>query len=223
MSETDKVFQKINEREEASNHVVVSLMLFIGLSSFLFFHALYSIYDYAFDDSIPLVVCPRSFDLDSPVILDTINYNPKHQDKWVKGFIRRFTTYQFPRNKSETAKFFKYIENHTKGGLNVKYKRYNGDIEEIGKQVGMGFYYRFYPKNSQDILIRKTNKPWQWVVEIEGYFVKTLGMKRVRSIKTIRYLVEAGKPTIHNPEGLYVLESNVDQVEDFVSGRTKDE
>ena len=86
--------------------------------------------------------------------------------------------------------------------------------------VKNGFYYRFYPKSDNDLRIRTVQgKNNQWIVEIDGYLIKRMSVTQERYTPTLRYTVEAGTPTIDNPEGLYVIEGDVEQITDYVSGR----
>lgn len=220
MSE-NKDFKDLEERDTANNAVQLSLSIFIGLTALLLFHALYSIYDYATDNSVPLVTCPRSFDLEAPVLMNSITQESLTHDRWIRGFMRRFMTYQFPRTGDDAEKMFRYIRDHSRGEVKDKYKSYVKDIDIVSDHIRAGYYHRFYPKNSRDMRIRKPDNDKYWIVEIDGWLVSKYGIEVERSIPTLRYKVEVGTPTLTNPEGLYVVESNVEQIIDYVSGRKK--
>ena len=217
----NKDFKELDERDKARSLAINTLSLFIGLSALILFHALYSMYDFATDDSVPLVVCPRSFELDAPVLMEKIGEETLTQDRWLRGFVRRFVTYQFPRTEDDAPKFYEYVKNHSVGAVHQKYLAYVKDIDSIKALIGDGYFYKFHPKNSQDIAIRKPNEDMEWIVEIDGWIVARYGMEIERFAKTLRYRIKFGKPTITIPEGLYVAESSVDEILDYVSGRTK--
>lgn len=212
---------QIAKREILSGQLKTLAGLFIGLSLVIIAHAVITTYKMLSDRSVPVVVCPRSFDLDAPVLMKTIDVKGlKNQDRWIRGFMRRFITMQFPRNKEDVKSFMEYVVNHSTGDINYKYQTLLKDVGDISDMVKNGFYYRFYPKSENDMRIRTVQgKNNQWIVEIDGYLIKKMSVTQERYTPTLRYTVEAGSPTIDNPEGLYVIEGDVEQITDYVSGR----
>jgi hypothetical protein len=212
---------QIAKREILSGQLKTLAGLFIGLSLVIIAHAVITTYKMLSDRSVPVVVCPRSFDLDAPVLMKTIDVKGlKNQDRWIRGFMRRFITMQFPRNKEDVKSFLEYVVNHSTGDINYKYQTLLKDVGDISDMVKNGFYYRFYPKSENDMRIRTVQgKNNQWIVEIDGYLIKKMSVTQERYTPTLRYTVEAGSPTIDNPEGLYVIEGDVEQITDYVSGR----
>lgn len=212
---------QIAKKEILSGQLKTLAGLFIGLALVIIAHAGISMYNMLSDRSVPVVVCPRSFDLDAPVIMKTIDARGlKNQDRWIRGFMRRFITSLFPRTKEDAKSFFQYVIDHSKGDINYKYKTLMVDIDEVSDMIKNEYYYRFYPKDNNDVRIRTvqgTNN--RWVVEIDGYLIKRMSLTQERFTPTLRYVVEAGEPTIDNPEGLYVIEGDVEQITDYVSGR----
>jgi hypothetical protein len=184
-------------------------------------HAFVSIYSLWTDKSIPLVVCPRSFELDAPVLMKTITdvESSYIQDRWIRGFIRRYVLNSYPRTEADAEPFYTYLQNHSKGAVQTKYEAYLNQIEEIKVRIASGNTLRFYATNSQDVRIRKNANSGEWTVEIDGYLVKNYGGRQERSIKTLRYTVEAGSATRINPDGLYVTDADLEMLTDYVSGK----
>lgn len=212
---------KIAERELLSDQLRVLCGIFIGLALFIIAHAMYTTYSMLTDRSIPVVSCPRSYDLDAPVLMKTIDKKGlKNQDRWIRGFIRRFVTSQFPRTAEDAQTFFQYVIDHSKGMVNYKYRSIMKDIGEISKLIGAEHFFRFYPKDQNDIRIRSVQGTTnQFVVEIDGFLIKKMSLTQERFTPTLRYVVEIGEPNLDNPEGLYVIEGDIEQITDYVSGR----
>lgn len=221
MGDAEKTFKKLAEKEVLSEKVVFLSGLAIGLFLIIAFHALWTIFRMLGDNSIPLVVCPRSYDLDAPVVMDTIDRSSvKNQDRWMRGFMRRFIINQFPRTEQDVEPFFQYIVDHSEGAIQAKFESYVNDSKKIGELVRYGTFYRFYPKNSTDMRIRKMEgKEDLWVVEVDGWLVRKMGAYQERFTPTLRYIVRAGAATLSNPEGLYVIDGNMEEYSDYVSGK----
>lgn len=211
----------IAQREVLTTGLRTLAGIFIGLSLVILVHAIYTTYQMLTDRSVPVVVCPRQFDLDAPVLMKTIDAKGlKAQDRWIRGFMRRFITMQFPRTDKDVKSFFEYVENHSKGHINYKFRSLLKDVEDIKDMVKNGFFYRFYPKSPDDLRIRPVQGyENRWIVEVDGYLIKNLSITRERYTPTLRYTVETGLPTIDNPEGLYVIDGDIEQITDYVSGR----
>lgn len=207
--------------ETHKNKFFVFVALWLAFSGFIFIHSLYSIYSFSVDKSIPLVVCPRSFDLDAPVLMNTISETKSTlaQDRWIRGFARRYILNAYPRTPDDAERFYEFVMNRSRGDVYTKYQAYMGDIDEIKTRIRSGYNIKFYPKDSSDMKIRRGDGENRWVVEVDGYMVKNLGGKQERSTPRLRFVVESDLPTRYNPDGLYVIESNVEQVQDYVSGR----
>lgn len=209
----------VKERTEF-DRLYVLISVFIAFSLFLTMHAVYSIYDSWTDDSIPLTICPRSFDLDAPVLMKSIQENDQAyvQDRWIRGFIRRFVLNSYPRVPEDAEKFFQFAHDHSEGELQRKYRSFLNSMNEIRTALESR-NISFYPKNSSEIRIRGSGNPGQWVIEIEGYMVKDLGAGQERAPLTLRYVIEKRKPTRTNPDGLVVVDAKMDLIADYVSGR----
>lgn len=220
-SSSDNALKQIADREVLTAGLRNLAGVFIGLSLVILVHALYTTYQMLTDRTVPVVVCPRTFELDAPVLMKTIDAKGlTAQDRWIRGFVRRFITHQFPRTLEDTQPFFEYVEKHSKGSINYKYRTLLKDITDIKDMVKNGFYYRFYPSSTSDLRIRTVQGTTnQWVVEIDGYLVKKLSITQERYTPTLRYTIESGQPTIDNPEGLYVIDGDIEQITDYVSGR----
>ena len=219
--EAESTFKKLAEKENLSEKVVFLSGLSIGLFLIIAFHALWTILRMLGDNSIPLVVCPRTYDLDAPVVMETIDRSSvQSQDRWMRGFMRRFITSQFPRTEQDVEPFFQYIVDHSEGGIQAKFESYVNDSKKIADMVRSGTFYRFYPKDSKDLRIRKMDgQENTWIVEIDGWLVRKMGAYQERFTPTLRYIVQAGKATLSNPEGLYVIDGNMEEFSDYVSGK----
>jgi len=145
----------------------------------------------------------------------------KEKDRWVRGFVRRFILAQFPRTKEDVKKSFKYVKDHSTDSVRFKYEKLLSDAEKISENID-GTHYQFYPKVSDsgyDLRIRKGDSSDEWVVEIDGYLVKKMNNNEERYFPTLKYKIKAGKATLQNPEGLYVVEANIERIVDYVSGK----
>lgn len=221
LPETEDALKKLAEQEILTGGLKTLAGIFIGLALGIAGHAVMSTYNMLTDRSVPVVVCPRNFDLDAPVLMKTIeDKGVQAQDRWIRGFMRRFITMQFPRSEQDVEPFFDYIVKHSKGNVQYKFKTLLKDKTDIADMVKNGYYYKFYPKDSLDLRIRTVQgNNNRWAVEIDGYLVKRMSVTQERFTPTLRYTVESGEPTIDNPEGLYVIEGEVEQITDYVSGR----
>lgn len=208
------------EQEVLSTKLVILFTIFVSLSIGIIAHAGYSVYAMLADKTIPVVVCPVEYNLDAPVVMKTIDKSSaKVTDRWIRGFMRRFITYQFPRKGVEAKPFFTYLANHSKDHVQLKYQELVDEIKQITDFIEGGFYYRFYPTDSKQMRISKNESSKNlWTVEIDGFLIKKMGNKEERYNPTLKYVVESGESNIDNPEGLYVIDANLEQITDYVSG-----
>lgn len=201
------------------------LIVLISICIVYIYHTTVSIIKYASDDSIPVVSCPKEYVVDSPVVMKTIKDAPsKEKDRWIRGFIRRFVLAQFPRTKEDAGRSFKYAADHSMDEVYTKYSSLYNDHEKIANQIENN-YYRFYPKmgsSGYEIRIRNGSSENEWYVEVEGYLIKRMSNNEERYFPTLKYKVVADKATMHNPEGLYVSEANMERITDYVSGTKED-
>lgn len=208
------------EKEAATNSLLVTSGIFLAVAAFLSIISIKDIFSIINDNSIPLVVCPKAYELDSPVIMKTISEaNLEKKDQWIKGFMRRFMQRQFPRSAEDAEESLNYIVNHSTGSVRNKYLSYLDNLDGFKSLVGQKYYYAFYPTNTLDIRIRSTGKTGEWIVEMDGFMIRYVGDKESRSTPTLRYTVQALEHTLENPEGLYVVDSNILDIADYVSGR----
>lgn len=217
-SQTEELIKFGSERSK----LVLLISGFIAFSVFLTVHALYSIYNHWTDQSIPLTICPKSFDLDSPVIMKPINQSDSVfvQDRWIRGFVRRLVLNSYPRTAEDAEVFFAHVRDVSEGDVKRKYESFIDDISSIKIFIRAGNTIRFYPKNSADIRIRPTDgRKDQWIVEVDGYLIKDMGGSQERTTPTLRYKIEARPATRTNPSGLAVVEVEMDRIADYVSGR----
>jgi hypothetical protein len=210
------------ERESSSRLLSRICIIFIGFSIAFCAHSVYSMVGFLTDASIPLVTCPRNYVVDAPVLMKPIrDESALTQDRWIRGFTRRYILSSFPRVKDDVIPFFQFLVDHSEGEVKVKYQSLLKDTEEIQAIINSGSYYKFYPKHVDDggsaIRIRPAEEAGKWVVEVDGYLVKKMNNIQERYTPTLRYTVEAGKPTLTNPEGLYVTDGTIEQITDYVS------
>lgn len=200
--------------------IMIATSIFIAFSIFLTGHAIYSIYFHWTDESIPLVSCPKSFENDSPVLMEPIQQTDSvfNQDRWIRGFVRKVVLNAYPRTKDDAYEFFKFMRDVSEGSVRHKYETFLADIEQIGMTIEAGNMIRFYPKDSNKIRIR-SERVGRWVIEVDGYFVKSMGSSESRTNPTLRFVIEARSATRTNPNGLVVVEMDKEQIADYVSGK----
>ena len=204
------------------------LIAFVALSIAIIIHSGWSVIKMLNDDSIPLVVCPRTFDLDRPVLMETITEKNEAyvQDRWIRGFIRTYVMSLFPRTPEDAEKFFSYIRDHSTGSVQYKYKSYVDDIKQIEDRIRAGNVVKFYPKTGDGVRIRPTQKSGvqtEWAVEVDGYLNKGFENNAERTLPKVRMIVKTTVPTQTNPEGLIVTDLKIDDtIADFMSSREKD-
>lgn len=195
---------------------------FMVASMFNIFKSAYTTYRAFTDKTRPVYSCPREYNTDAPVIMKTIKDNgQKSVDRWIRGFMRRYINYQFPRREQEVKPFFSYVSKHSRDVVKYKYDTLLHDIDAVSKIIGGGTYYKYYARDSKDLIIRPIDGSSKWAVSLDVYLVKKIGMKEERYNPTLNFIIETGPANIDNPEGLYVIEANIDQITDFVSGNTK--
>lgn len=216
-SELEGLFEKENNRKSAVYLSVVSISVTLALS----IYATISTISLINDRTISLVECPASFENDAPVLLSTLkSSSPEKIDKWIKGFSRRFITRMFPRSKEDVEAFTKYLSDHSSGRLHKYFNSMYENKSELESFVSSGNYYSFYAKNHLEIRVRELGGGW--VVEVDGFLTKRTKNTEIRSTPTVRIEIKKGDVTIENPEGLYVYESNIEEVVDYVTGVKKD-
>lgn len=214
------------KNESEKNRLITLISIFIAFSLFLTIHAVKSIFEHWTDDSIPLVMCPKDFNLDTPVLLNPINQTDDFykQDRWIRGFVRKVVLNSYPRTADDAETFFKYMESISESDVKRKYSSFLNDMSDIIAYIKAGSSIRFYPKSSGEMRIRLAEgRKDRWVVEVDGFLVKNAGTTQERTTPTLRYVIEARKATRDNPAGLVVVEAQTELFADYVSGRKKQE
>lgn len=208
-------------KEDSFSATTFLVALLLSISVMTSIYSIYSIVTKLGDHTIPLVQCPKSYDLDSPVILPVIrDTSIFSKDKWVRGFIRKYVTHQFPRNEADAESSLKYVSGRSSGKIKDLYEGRLNNIDKFKTLFRQGYYYSFYAKDiedGKDIRIRRDGIG-TWAIEVDGYMVHRLRENEVRTTPTLRYTVKSGPVTLENPEGLYVTWSNQDEYKDPVSG-----
>lgn len=228
-NDLDNQLNEFNEFHLERSSTLSWVIVFIALSVALIIHSGWSLIKMVTDDSIPLVVCPRTYDLDRPVLLETIEEKNELyvQDRWIRGFIRTYVMSLFPRTAEDANKFFSYIRDHSSGSVRIKYQGYLDDIKGIEDRIKSGSLIKFYPKTGDGLRIRPTQKAGrqtEWVVEVDGYLNKGYENNAERTLPKVRFTVKAATPTKENPEGLVVSDLIIDDtIADLMSNRQKDD
>jgi hypothetical protein len=212
--------EKLIQKEVEYNFFMKLIILVISLSIVYIYHSVTSITYYLFDNSIPIVSCPKAFINDAPVVMKTLkDGGPMEKDRWIRGFVRRFVLAQFPRTKDDVKKSFLYVKEHSTDSVKYKFEKLFNDAEKIGEAIDNN-HYQFYPKTGDsgyEIRIRPGELKDEWYVELDGYIIKKMNNNEERYFPTLKYKIISGKATISNPEGLYVSEANIERIVDYVS------
>lgn len=212
------------EKQAANNWLNIILGIFLAIAAFLSVTTFLDIVRIANDKTIPLVVCPRTFDLDRPVLMKTITSAPaKVKDAYIKGFVRKLVQSQFPRTADDAEQALKFLVSHSEGALASKFSGFLKNIELFKELIQSGYFYEFYPENSLDVRIRSTGRSGEWAVEVDGHMTKHVDKMELRTTPTLRYVIRTGDHTLTNPEGLYVVDGNLLDYIDYVSGRKGNE
>ena len=216
-----EIQKQIDSLLERDKHFSAVHMFYLGVVLFSLVVTAMGVFKgvaYLIDDEIPVVECPTAYKLDAPVTLyPSSQQSIKQKDGWIKGFIRRYTTYQFPRKSEDISFFLNYVKNHSKGDVRYKYETYLKSGSEFADLIKNGSYYRFYQAPSNDALRIRHSFGESWVVEIDGFLVRTAGTQESRNQVTLKYHLASGTNTALNPEGLYV--TNEERITtDWVTG-----
>lgn len=173
------------------------------------------------DETIQLVSCPKSFEVNSPSLLKVVRDGALRQkDMWVRSFIANYFVNQFPINAEDAERSLKYTVDHSSGKVRKLYYTRLDNLSEFKRIVSDGFFYEVYAKDSYDIKIRSKSSN-RWSVQVEAYLIHNLRENRVGRPVILNYEIYAGDHTLSNPEGLYVDEANTEIYEDYVSGEKK--
>jgi hypothetical protein len=210
---------ELDKKDSARISLLNAMGILIGLVALMVFHNIYSIYHMATDDSIPQVMCPRSFDLDRPVILKTLDKaDVVDIDNLLKSFALTFTTRLFPRTKEDAQPFFEYIANHTEGIFQKTYEARLAAIDKIRSSIEIGNYSKFYVADSQNLKIRKIDGKESWKIIFTGYLSKRKIGRMQKTQPTIEMTVRYIGAKKHNPEGLIVEGIMFKHIVDPISG-----
>lgn len=205
------------KQSEKSNLTTMSGVLF-GLIVVMIFHNFYSIYNMLFDDSIPLVHCPREFSLDRPVILKRVaEMDARTTDNWVKGFVINYVMKLYPRNIEDSKSFFQYIADHSTGTMASRYKARVSDIEDVNREIENRNLTKFWITDSEKIIIRKVSSG-VWNVVVFGFMHRRNDGEIMKMQPRIELTVETVGSRLSNPEGLVVSDVRLVQITDPVSG-----
>ena len=209
----------LNAKDEARIKMLNLMGVLIGLVALMIFHNLYSIYSMATDNSIPLVMCPKSFDLDRPIVLKTLEKSDKVDvDNMIKGFSLAFVMRLFPRTPEDAEPFYQYIADHTEGILKKKYEARLDSIKKIKSSIEIGNFTKLYIADSQDIKIRKLSNEDGWKVIMKGYLHKRKIGRMEKTQPKIELDIRYVGATRENPEGFIVDKYVIRHIVDPISG-----
>lgn len=211
---------ELSEKSTEKNNLVVLLAVLIGLIIVLITHNFYSIIEMWTDKSLPLVMCPREFNQDRPVLMKKISdASPQMLDNWIRSFAINYVINRYPRTIDDVEDAYQYVKTRSQGIIQEDFDSRLSEIEDIKKKF-FDSYIKFYFKNSKShIKIRKVDgRENEWVVSIDGYMHKKSSFKIEKTQPTIYMTIIADKPTIYNPEGLYVINYEIKYVVDPIAG-----
>jgi len=217
----DKELSELKEKSDAEGKLITLIGAVIGLVLMMMLHNFYSIYDMVTDDSISFVKCPRSFELDRPVVLKRFeDSDTKVIDTWIKSFSTTYILNLFPRTAEDVEPFFNYIKNHSEGWTKKRFIARLESLKSIKKEVSTNNFSKFYFKDSSQIKIRKISSVGtiKWKIVLEGFLHKKQGTYSEKSQPKVEMIIRKIKPTITNPEGLIVEEIVSAHIIDPVSG-----
>ena len=209
----------LDKKDKARISMLNLMGVLIGLVALMIAHNLYSIYTMATDNSIPLVMCPKSFYNDRPIVLKTLDKADKVDvDNMIKGFSLNFVMRLFPRTAEDAEPFYKYIANHTEGVLKKKYEARIDSIKKIKNSIEVGNYSKLYIADSQDIKIRKLANKNGWKVILKGYLHKRKIGRMEKTQPKIELDIKYVGATRENPEGFIVEDYVIRHIVDPISG-----
>lgn len=206
------------DKESAKGGLTKMAGILVALVVAMMMHNAWSIYLMLFDDTIPLVQCPKEFDLDRPVILKRFDSMTKvDTDNWVKGFVINYVNKLYPRTAEDAKPFFEYIRDHSTGLMSRKYAARVSEIDSIKKEITSGSFVKFWVTNSESIKIRKVSEG-EWSVVVYGYLHKRSNGNLQKAQPRVELTVDSVGASRSNPEGLVVSEIRVVQISDPISG-----
>lgn len=215
--------EDLKDRTQEKSKTIQLMGILLGLVLVTIVHNVYSIFIMYTDESIPLVLCPRNFQMDRPVLMKTMaSVDDIAVDNWIRGFALTYVRARYPRTYEDVEPMFNYVATRSKGDIQRQFEARMDDIEKIASQIRGGIMVKFWIANSQSsVRIRKAaGTENQWVVSIDGYMHKRDGNKLEKTQPTIDLTIEKGKPILSNPEGLYVTDYTVRYITDPISGET---
>lgn len=210
----------LDSKDTARIRLLNLMGVLLGLILLMIAHNGYSIFKMITDENIPLVLCPKAFDLDRPVILKTLDKaQPKDMDNLIKGFSLNFTNRLFPRTPEDAEPFFNYVINHTESMFRKKYEARIKEIKKIKDSIAIGNYSKFYFANSQDLKIRKiTGRDDAWIVIMKGYLSKRKIGRMEKTQPTVELTIRYVGAKKSNPEGFIVESAVFKHIVDPISG-----
>ena len=210
---------ELEENRTEQSRAMDLMGILLGILFFILIHNISSIYDMYTDESIPLVQCPRNFQNDRPVLMNTMaTASDVAVDNWIRSFVVTYIRARYPRSFEDVEPMYNYVKTRSKGEEREKFESRIDSIKELANQVGFGTYIKFYFKDTQKIRIRKIeSKIGAWIVSVDGYMHKR-GSRMEKTQPTINLTVEKGIPILSNPEGLYVTNYEVKYLTDPISG-----
>lgn len=173
------------------------------------------------DESIQLVSCPKSFEVNSPSLLKVVrDGSVKQKDIWVRTFIANYFTNQFPINSTDAEAALTFAVNHSSGRVKKIYENRLDNLREFKRILDDGYFFEVYAKDNYDIKIRARSSN-KWSVQIEAFMIHNIRENKLGKAVILTYEIELGDHTLSNPEGLYVYDANTEIYEDYITGAKK--
>lgn len=213
----------INQNKEMALIDITGKRNYYALTALFLFNiilASYQIYINESDDIAISYSLPDQRNMDAPVILKEADRGTiKDIDTLMKGFVRQYMRARYPKNGAEAKMMYEFIEKHSKGDIKRDFSSRLDRIEDISRVIDSGSTVNIYPKNSEDLRIRKDGALGSWIAEFDGRYVSDTGLEdSARSLVKVRLEIVQGKESIKNsPSGLYVADYKVTYIKDGVT------
>jgi hypothetical protein len=217
LSAVEDITTNQGERLNLRNQIYILISVF----SLIILHGMYTIYDYATDDSIITGVCPESFELDQPVKMRvTEDLSSLEINSRIKSFVNKFIIMAYPRTSKDTKQFYTFAAAHSLDSVKIRFDNFLNSLEDINKNIDVGSLVKVWVLDEERIAIRKskTNES-RWKVVIPAVYHAESPIKINKSTpEIILTIVEKKTSTLDNVGRLYVAEMVLTNIVDSLSG-----
>lgn len=196
---------------------------YYAMAALFFFNILlasYQIYVNESDDVAISYSLPDQRNMDAPVLLKEADRGTiRDVDTLMKGFVRQYLRARYPKNGSEARMMYEFIVKHSMGDIKKDFSARLDRIDEISRLLDSGSTVTIYPKNSEELKIRKNGILGNWIAEFDGRYVADSGTDNsARAYVKVRIEISQGTQSIKNsPSGFYVSDYKVTYIKDGVT------